>query len=583
MPVICHNLKGYDSHHLLKNLTPIFEDNPEEFAEIAEIDVIANNMEKYIGFQMGALRFLDSLQFLNASLDSLVNNLTKDGLDKLEITRRHFTDDELPLVSRKGIFPYSWFDGEDKMTQTTLPPRKDFYSNLTEQDVSPADYLHAQTVWNKFNMTTFKDYHDLYLMTDVILLSDVVQQFRRLSKREYDLDPLHYYSAPGLSWDAMLKLTTTAGYGNKTTRHLDLITDSDQGLFIEKGIRGGISMISNRYGKANNPEVPDYDPTKPNTWIQYLDANSLYGWAMQEPLAESNFRFLSKEEIDSFDINVPQIDDEKGYILEVDLHYPPELHHLHNDYPLAAERLVVTLKMVSDYGKHLAEKLDVKFSKVEKLVPNFYDKTEYVLHIRNLQLYTSLGMRCTKIHRILEFTQSRWMKPFIEKNTNMRARATSSFEKDFFKLLINSSFGKTMEQVRLRQDIRLVTDPAEGLKLASRPTFQSFKIVNENLTIVKLLKSRIVMDKPTYAGMCILDISKVHMYNFHYNVIKKRYGDKSRLLFTDTDSLCYIFETINIYTDMRLNMDMYDTSDYPTDHPFIPIKIRKSSESSRMS
>ena len=171
-------------------------------------------------------------------------------------------------------------------------------------------------------MTTFKDYHDLYLMTDVILFN-VVQHFRRLSERKYDLDLLHYYLAPGLSWDAMLKLSTTAEYGNKTTRHLDLITDSDQGLFTEKGIHGGISMISNRYGKANIPEVPDYDPTKPKTWIQYLDTNSCYGWAMQEPLPESNFRFLSKEEIDSFDINVTQIDDEKGYILEVDLHYPP--------------------------------------------------------------------------------------------------------------------------------------------------------------------------------------------------------------------------------------------------------------------
>ena len=146
VPVICHNLKGYDSHHLLKNLIPVFEDKPKKFSEIAEIDVIANNMEKCIGFQMGALRFLDSLQFLNASLDSLVNNLTKDELDKLKITRRHFTDDELPLVSRKGIFPYFWFDSKDKMTRTRLPPRED--SNLTEKDISPADYLHAQTVWN---------------------------------------------------------------------------------------------------------------------------------------------------------------------------------------------------------------------------------------------------------------------------------------------------------------------------------------------------------------------------------------------------------------------------------------------------
>ena len=243
---------------------------------------------------------------------------------------------------------------------------------------------------------------------------------------------------------------------------------------------------------------------------------------MMQPLPERNFRFLSENEVTDFDVNVPRVEDEKGYILEVDLEYPAELHQLHNDYPLAPERLVVTMEIISEYGKHLSEKLGVKFSKIEKLVPNFYDKKEYVLHIRNLQLYISLGMRCTKIHRILEFTQSRWLAPYIEKNTQLRARATSGFEKDFFKLLNNSVFGKTMENVRQRQDIRLVTDPVQGLKLASRPTFQSFKIVNENLTVVKLMRTHIIMNKPTYIGMCVLDLSKLLMYDFHYNIIKKR-------------------------------------------------------------
>ena len=325
-------------------------------------------------------------------------------------------------------------------------------------------------------------------------------------------------------------------------------------------------MISNRFVVAYNPEVPDYDASKPTNWLQYLDANNFYGWTMMQPLPKRNFRFLSENEITDFDVNVLRVEDEKGYILEVDLEYPAELHQLHNDYSLAPERLVVTKKMISEYGKHLSEKLEMKFSKIEKLNPNFYDKKEYVRHIRNLQLYISLGMRCTKIHRILEFTQFWWLAPYIEENTRFRARATSGFEKNFLKLLNNSVFRKTMEKVCQRQDIRLVTDPVKGLKLASRPTFQSFKIVNEKLTVVKLMKSHIIMNKPTYIGMCVLDLSELLMYDFHHNIIKKRYGNKAKLLFTDTDSLAYSIETPNIYADMQLDIDLYDTSDSPCDY-----------------
>ena len=184
---------------------------------------------------------------------------------------RHFDQEQIPFVSRKGIFP--WFDGEQKMTETQLPPQSDFYSNLTEERVSNSDYLHAQNVWNQFQMSSFKQYHDLYLQTDVLLLSDVFEQFRSFAKNTCDLDPLHYYTLPGFFWEAMLKMTTTCG----NTDHLDLITEPEQFLFIEKGIRGGISMISNRHAVANNPDVPNYDPSKPTNWLTYLDANNLYG------------------------------------------------------------------------------------------------------------------------------------------------------------------------------------------------------------------------------------------------------------------------------------------------------------------
>jgi hypothetical protein len=251
----------------------------------------------------------------------------------------------------------------------------------------------------------------------------------------------------------------------------------------------------------------------------------------------------------------------------VDLEYPAHLHDAHNDYPLAPERKTVTKDMISEYGRHLASKLGQKFSKVSKLVPNFYPKEKYVLHIRNLQLYTSLGMVVTKIHQILKFRQSKWLAPYIDFNTEKRRLATDAFSRDMFKLLNNSCFGKTMENMRQRINLRLVTSADRAKYFTSRSIFQNFNIINENLTAIKSLKPEVKMIKPMYIGMCILDLSKLHMYNFHYNIIRERYGSKARLLFTDTDSLMYSIETLDVYRDMSEQLHLYDTSDYPTDHP----------------
>ena len=241
-------------------------------------------------------------------------------------------------------------------------------------------------------------------------------------------------------------------------------------------------------------------------------------------------------------------DGDLGYILEVDLEYPNELHDLHNDYPLAPETMEI--------------------NKVNKLTPNLKNKTKYILHHRNLKLYLSLGLRLTKIHRIIEFKQSKWLAPYIALNTNLRTNAKNNFEKDFFKLMNNSVFGKTMENIRNRKDIKLVTSKQQALKLIAKPNFKNRTIFTENLISVHMGKTKLVFNKPVYVGMCILDVSKTLMYNFHYNYIKPKYGEKALLLMTDTDSLCYEIETEDFYKDIAGDVESkFDTSAYPKDHP----------------
>ena len=274
----------------------------------------------------------------------------------------------------------------------------------------------------------------------------------------------------------------------------------------------------------------------------YLDANNLYGWAMSQYLPTGGFRWMTEKQINKINLATYKEDSKKGLILEVDLEYPRELHDLHNDYPLGPEKVKVTENMLSKYCKKIKDKYNISIGQVHKLIPTLKNKEKYVLHYRNLQLYTDLGLKVTKVHRVLEFDQSPWLKQYIDFNTNKRNNAKNAFEKDFFKLTNNASFGKTMENLRKRVDVRLVTDEKKLTKLASKPTYVSSKIFNENLVAVHKIKETLTLNRPAYVGMCILDLSKTLMYDFHYNCIKKKYGDKARLLFTDTDSLTYEIE-----------------------------------------
>lgn len=547
VPVFFHNLSNYDSHFIVHGLG--FEDG--------DIELIPQNKEKYISFsktlkvndRVLKLRFVDSFKFMSSSLDKLAKNLTTDQFYELKLNFPR--EEDFKRLIRKGIYPYEYMTSHDSLKVTSLPTQDKFYSSLIDSHISENDYQHAKDVWSHFQCQNMGDYSDLYLKTDVLLLADVFENFRNVCLKTYGLDPAHYYTVPGLSFHSMLRTTKI---------NLELLTDIDKIAFIAKNIRGGISQCSNRHAKANNTFMEDYDPNTPSSFLMYLDANNLYGWAMSQCLPTGKFEWV---DIDT-DFNVSD-DAEYGFILEVDLEYPKELHDSHSDLPFCPENVCL--------GD----------TKNKKLIPNLNNKYNYVIHYRNLKQCLKNGLRLIKIHRILKFNQSPWLKSYIDLNTRMRSLASSDFEKDFFKLMNNSVFGKTMENVMKRVNVKLLSHwenrgKCQGVQsLIAKPEFHSLSIFSESLAAVQLKKTRIFYNKPIYLGFCILDLSKTLMYQFHYNYMKCKYQENLKLLYTDTDSLIYKIHTDNFYEDIKLDLHLhYDTSDYAPNNEYgLPLINKK--------
>ena len=278
-----------------------------------------------------------------------------------------------------------------------------------------------------------------------------------------------------------------------------------------------------------------------------------------------DFRFLSEEEIARLDLLRVSIDSPTGYIVDCDLDYPDHLHDDHSDYPLAAEHLEITADMLSARAKSLRRD---GWKPSTKLVPNLYDKKRYVTHYRNLQLYVARGLTLRKMHRVLSFSQSRWLKPWVDLCTAQRQNAASEFESDLAKLKANCVYGKTIEQVRNRVNIALFSNERKLRKALCKPSYRNATIVNPELTMVRSALQKVTLNKPIAVGFCILELSKLFMYDFWYGFLRAKYGRRCRLLFTDTDSLCCEIETSDVYADMGgAALQHFDTSNFPVDHP----------------
>ena len=557
IPIAFHNLSGYDAHLFIKELGKKFNKN--------DIGVIAENKGKYISFNVKIkvklagvrikdgklvyknvqLRFIDSCRFMPSSLDKLAKNLNDDQCKNLR--KFYAKDDIFKLMRRKSVYPYEYMDSWERFEETQLPPKEAFYSKLNMKGISEKDYKHAQKVWDSMEEKTLGSYHDTYLKTDVLLLADVFETFRNTCLEHYQLDHAHFYTAPGLAWKAALKQTGV---------ELELLRDIDMLLMFEEGIRGGITQAVKRYAKANNKYMPEHDEESPSVFLQYLDANNLYGWAETQKLPTHGFRWVKYVE-DFTKENIAKLvkKNKNGYLLEVDIDYPKELHKSHNELPFLPEKL--------------------KINKVEKLVPNLSKKKKYVVHIRVLDQALKHGLVLKKVHQVIKFEQSAWLKPYIMLNTELRKAAKNDFEKDFFKLMNNSVFGKTMENIRKHRDMKLVTSEQKYLKYTKKPNFKDHLWFSDNLIIVEMGKTEIMMNKPVYLGQAILDLSKLVMYEFHYDYMKPKYESKVSLCYMDTDSFVYEIETEDFYRDIEGDVETrFDTSNYNNEGAYTKDEFR---------
>ena len=517
IPILIHNGSKYDVHLIVKELAKVYRDQDIQcIAQTEECYIMLNKKLNGIKF-----KFIDMYRFMPYSLDKLISYLGDKSLSD-PILKTLYSGD-LKDLERKGVFPYEYVDDWNKYNETEFPSKENFYSNLNNSNINNSDYEYGKQIFNNLKDKNLGNYNDLYLIVDVLQMMNVFENFRNVCINTYKLDPPYYLTAPGLFWDAMLK---------KTKIKLELIKDPEIHMMIKNGIRGGIVQSVTRYGQSNK-----------DNHLLYLDANNLYGWAMNQYLPYKNIEKSSEEKWrNNTDPNI-------GFILEVDLIVPKELHDKFNDFPLAPEH------------------------RNKKLCCTLEDKTRYISHENNLKFYLKQGLELAKIHNVIQFQQKPFLKEYIDFNTEKRKNSKNDFEKEFFKLANNAVFGKTMENVDKRRDIRLRSEE-QAENLVKQPNFCHRTIFDKNLIACHMKKLEVKRNKPIYVGFTILELSKLLMYDFHYNKIG--HIDK-KLYYGDTDSLIYALKD-DPYGEngiIKNNIDLFDTSDLPIDHPCYSLKNKK--------
>lgn len=581
IPVIFHNFQGYDCHLLLKYGN--FENK--------HLHVLARNSENYISLTWSFpakqhpiterkkkkkkkqviinVKFIDSYQHLSMNLAGLAANL--ETLPNAECMKKSYPNVDDDILSRKGFFPYEYANSTQRLSETCLPAHENFFSSLSGENISRKDYDHALRAFQKFGCQNIEAYMLCYLELDVRLLADVFEQYREMCLKEFGLDSVNYITLPSFVWDAAF---SSCGV------ELDALSDLDMYQAFERGIRGGSVFVNRHYVSANCREMgSSYDPTSPLEYILPIDANNLYGAALSAKLPHSNFHFLENPE--SFDVNSVDIDGEYGYFVICDLEYPPEIHDRTAQFPLAPEPLSANISLFTPYMNQQWSRLTelrgtgTKFSGTEKLMLTQFNKQEYGIHFSLLQFYLKLGLKITKIHNVVAFRQEAIFEDYISRNSSRRKEATNDFQKDFWKLMNNSLFGKTMEDVRKRVNLRLATNAKRCEQLVRKPEHIGFQIFTEHLSAHTLAKTKVELCKPIYIGQCVLDISKLIMYRLWYETLAPEIisslspGASLEICASDTDSFFLDVKNLdvpNVLLPYLKDKGVLDTSNYPMDH-----------------
>ena len=624
--VVFHNLKGYDSHFLIKALQPwhgqekILPDNMQKFKsfELARYHRLSDGR-----IRMYTIRFIDSFAFLQNSLDKLVHLSMSDGDDQGRVHEngllrnftytKQFLEQRVPnhlqerdramiktYLMRKGYFPYEWFDSADKFNlplfdendKFVLQPT-DFYSSLAgkfSQEIVHKQQW-CQLVCEMMEYKTFGDYHDLYLGLDVCLLADVFQSYRmaRLTASNSGLDPCHYFGTPSVVYDSFLRF-----FGEE-------IPVFDSVALYQKirkdGMRGGISYWKTYYTKANNDLHPDHDMTKPETHIFDKDCTSLYPWAARQrlPFEENLQENVVEEELTGeamweYIINMLfHWPEDRGCYLYVDMYLPvdaqewmnqvPEIFHrykepirkhfdnnLHDyqaEYPIIVENKVVPTEWLSERQQQLYQVMG-KHVPCNKLINDLHPKINHLIYYLTLRQALERGWVITKIHSRMDFRQEYCLKEFMDTCVEERAKAKNEFGKKLQKDNMNSCVGKTITDPEKFTVIKMFRDADALAQNERRGRIKDVKILTEDKVLAELFTKRTELGQPIMLGIAVYDISKILMSSLWY-MLQDHYGKKIKLLGTDTDSLIFCVETSTWEQDIRM---FNQRSVFEQDHPF---------------
>ena len=567
-PVIAHNMMNYDLNHIVKL---------HSASQSTKIEVIPTNDEKFFALNFGVfietrkrkrdevavyeyLRFIDSFKFMPCSLDKLVQSLPDSKFSLLEHFYWGYTDEQRKLLKKKGNFPYSYVDSFAKLSDLSLPSLKNWKNSLKDNQINVIneELIQLNNVFKVFNCESLKQFFELYLTGDVLQLACWFEELRSVCYNTYGLDCSQFYTTSNLSGSACLKICEP---------ELELLTDRRILDMAERMVRGGLSSVfSSRPEVANNTMLPEFDESKDVSSIIYIDANNLYGGiVLHYPLPLKDFELVDDISLDE----ILQTEDEGdiGFLVEVDLEYPDELHDKHADYPLVPDKEPIDPLELSDFQTSLKNALKLTASKTNKLRQTLHPKRNYVVHYRNLKFYVNNGIKITKVYQAVKLRQSKSLSSYIALNTQKRQEASTKFDQDFYKLISISTFGKFCESLRNRVSGSFIGMEEELLKATSEGNISLIKIIDENLTLITKKKQSIHWNKPTIVGASILDLSKLFMLEFHYNVMKKQ--TECVLLYSDTDSFIYKVKTPNFYKDLEKNLALknhFDLSNFPTDH-----------------
>ena len=505
-------------------------------------DIIPKTNEEYISVTYGCIRFIDSYRFSSSSLDSLVKTLADNSDKTLKDLKEEFVDnneildivnglledktikdlkkdypneienleeallnymgenglkllktgfpDKWKYLTKKLAYPYEYFDSiDDYQKPLDNLKKEDFFSKLKNGYPDDKEIERTKEIIKKFNIKN-GELTEIYFKSDALLLACVFEKFIKVSFNEYGINPLYCVSLPGYTWQCGLKFTGI---------NLQTLQDKDMILLLENNIRGGISSVmGDRYVISDEKKK-----------ILYKDANDLYGHSMSESLPYDEIKFDNIVKLEDI-LNTPD-DSDIGYFIEVDLKYPDNIEEKTKHFPFAPLNKKINPDNFSDYMKKI--KADT-FTQTKKLICDWSDKKNYLVHYRMIRFYVRHGMIVDKALSVNSFKQSKWLEKYISFNTQKRNKAKNDFEKDFYKLLYKAFYAKTMEIVRNRIKVEFIKkdDFDKIIKQQSKLTFNGIHKSYENCDSYTLKQNEVLMDKPIHLGFSVLELSKLLMF-----------------------------------------------------------------------